>query len=555
MDLVYSYLNPTLVVVSLLAFYALARVLFESERVALFCGCLYSLFLLVHVSQSRLTLGGEFIQRLPEDKLAAKFLFMPLALAFAVVFLRGGGWRYFWCFAFSCWAVMAVHPIGLAIIGISMAGFGILHLAAYPRSREAWTKISAMGLAGLFAVGVPTIFVLAFAGEPLTAVLTDSDINSGDPDVLRNMIFVSPERDRIFELVDGSYMMHPSLLLDPIIALAFLPGLPFLLSRLKGSLAAQLLLGTMYLTTVVVYVPPIATFLGDHVILPGQIWRVAWPIPLAALLTLGCLAWEATDRLAGWLGLDRHRDEGVLPILLVVFLVVATVPFTRNGLEAVLEYKESAREKGFYPVDPIYPWIRDEITSPQVVLASDVRSARIPAYSSEANVVSRRGGLVLKVLPELEERVPGQIEVPQGSLDVKEFFRGPDLRTGTLYAQEFFRGTDLQTGIEILRRHEVGYVLVESDSRLDRAMGELQGFEPVKEPSERYDLYDVDLRSLGRLDAAAEAVTEADHGSFSRTRQLPTTETGGPLMDAFPLLADSSCPTPLVKHEGACHPR
>jgi hypothetical protein len=251
-DLVFSYLNPTLVVVSLLAFYALARVLFESERVALFCGCLYSLFLLVHVSQSRLTLGGEFIQRLPEDKLVTKFLFLPLALAFAVVILRGGGWRYFWCFAFSTWAVMAIHPIGLAIIGISMAGFGILHLASNPRSREAWKRIAAMGLAGLAAIAVPGVFVLVVLGEPLTAVLTDSDINSGDPDVLRNMIFVSPERNRIFELADGSYMMHPSLLLDPIMVVAFLLGVPCLQWRLKDSLAAQMLLGMMYLTTVLV---------------------------------------------------------------------------------------------------------------------------------------------------------------------------------------------------------------------------------------------------------------------------------------------------------------
>jgi hypothetical protein len=240
------------VVVSLLAFYALARVLFESERVALFCGCLYTLFLLVHVSQSRLTLGGEFIQRLPEDKLVAKFLFLPLALAFALVFLRGGGWRYFWCFAFSTWAVMAIHPIGLAIIGISMAGFGILHLASNPRSREAWKRIAAMGLAGLAAIAVPGVFVLVVLGEPLTAVLTDSDINSGDPDVLRNMIFVSPERNRIFELADGSYMMHPSLLLDPIMVVAFLLGVPCLQWRLKDSLAAQMLLGMMYLTTVLV---------------------------------------------------------------------------------------------------------------------------------------------------------------------------------------------------------------------------------------------------------------------------------------------------------------
>ena len=481
-DLVFTYLNPTLVVVALLAFYALARVLFESERTALFCGCLYALFLLVHVEQSRMTLGGEFIQRLPEDKLVAKFLFFPLALAFAVVFLRGGGWRYFWAFAFSCWAVMAVHPIGLAIIGVSMAGFAALHLASNPRSRRAWQRISAMGLAGLVAVGVPAVAVVALAGEPLTAVLTDSDINSNDPDVLRNMVFVSPERNRIFELADGSYTMHPSLLLNPVIALAFLLGIPFLLWRLRESLAAQLLLGALYLTTVLVYVPPIATFLGDNVVLPGQLWRVAWPIPLAALLTLGWLLWEATDRLAGLLGTLRHLARVTLPIVLIGVLAAAAVPLTRDGLETVSEYNEEARAAGFYPVDPIYPWFREEITSPKVVLAQDVQGARIPAYSSEANVVSRRGSLVLRVLPELERRAAGRIEVPQGALDV----------------HEFFHGTDLGTRIEILRRHEVDYVMVKADSRLDRGLKELSGFEPVREPSPRYDLYAVDLESLGR---------------------------------------------------------
>jgi hypothetical protein len=36
-----------------------------------------------------------------------------------------------------------------------------------------------------------------------------------------------PNRIRILELADGSYIMHPSLLLDPVIATAFLIGLPF----------------------------------------------------------------------------------------------------------------------------------------------------------------------------------------------------------------------------------------------------------------------------------------------------------------------------------------
>src|SRR5829696_4918672 len=261
-DLVFSYLNPALVVVAFLVFYALARILFESEKAALLSGCLYALFFLVHLSQSRITWGGELVQRLPEDKLVAKFLFLPLALAFAYAFLQGGTKRYFLGFSFLCCAVMAVHPIGLAIIGISMAGCAILHLAANPRSRAAWARISAMGLTGVAIIAVPAVLVSSFTDESLSNALADSDINSGDPDVLQN---------RIFELADGSYIMHPSLILDPVIATAFLIGLPFLLWRLKRSLAAQLLFGMMYVTTVIVYVPPIATFLGDNVVLPGQI--------------------------------------------------------------------------------------------------------------------------------------------------------------------------------------------------------------------------------------------------------------------------------------------
>jgi hypothetical protein len=120
-----------------------------------------------------------------------------------------------------------------------------------------------------------------------------------------------------------------------------------------------------------------------------------------------------------------------LPLLVVVALTVAAVPRTTDGIELVRIHAEDAASSGLYPSDPIFEWLGEEITSPTVVLAKDVPSARIPAYSSEANVVSRRGSLVLQVLPLLEERVPG--------------------------------------------------------------------FERTEEPSERYDVYGVDLRTLGRL--------------------------------------------------------
>ncbi|MEJ7840881.1 MAG: DUF6077 domain-containing protein [Rubrobacter sp.] len=490
-DVVFSYLNPFLVVVALLGFYSLARVLLKSERAALFCGCLYALFFLVHLGQSRFTLGGEFIQRLPEDKVATKFLFLPMALAFAAAFLEGGKWRYFSLFAFACCAVVAVHPIGFAIIGLSMAGFGILHLASNPRSRAAWGRVSAMGLAGLLVVAVPAALVPLLTGQPLTDVLADSDINSGDPDVLRNMIFVSPERARIFEFADGSYMMHPSLLLDPFLAVPFLASIPFLLWRVQRSVAAQLLLGTMFLTTVAVYVPPVATFLGDNVVLPGQLWRLAWPIPLATLLAFGWLLWEAirlaTAPLEG-VRLLSHLSQ-VLPSLVVVVLAVVAVPLVSDGIKPILDHKETSRAAGFYPVDPLYPWFRDEIRSPTVVLASDLLGARIPAYSPEANVVSRRGGLVLNALPRLEKRVPGKIEVPRGAVDVREFFAG----------------TTIKTGVEILRRNQVDYVMVTAGSPLDASLDRLSGFQPTQEPSDRYNLYKVDLQKIGTTPTATMA--------------------------------------------------
>ena len=298
---VFSYLNPTLVVVAFLVFFALARILFKSERAALLLRLALRALLPGSPQPVAHNLGGRVRPAFARGQAGRQVPVLPPRPRLRVRLPQGGKKRYFWGFAFLCSAVMAVHPIGLAIIGISMAGFAVLHLAAEPRSRDAWARVSAMGLAGVTIIAVPAVIVSLFTDEPLTNVLADSDINSGDPDVLRNMIFVSPERNRILELADGSYMMHPSLILDPVIATAFLIGLPFLLWRLRRSLAARLLLGTLYVTMVVVYVPPITTFLGDNVVLPGQIWRLAWPIQLAAMLTLGWFLWTATGYASGWL--------------------------------------------------------------------------------------------------------------------------------------------------------------------------------------------------------------------------------------------------------------
>jgi len=479
--LVVDYLAPTLVFVALLAFYALARTLFKSETAALLSGSLYALFFLIHLEPSLFTFGGEFISRITEDKFAAKFVFLPISLAFAFAFVEGRRTRYLAAFAFTCWSVMTAHPVGLAIIGLSVAGFGLAHVAINWHRREAWTTMVSLGVALCSVLLAPALYVLG-TGNSLTAVLSDADINSHDPDVLANMVFVKPWWMHIVELEDGSYIMHPSLILDPVILVALLLGVPFLLWRLRRNLAAQLLFGMLLLAIVVCYVPPIAAFVGDKIVLPGQLWRLAWPIPLAALLTLGWGTFSAT-RLAEK-GLMKVRvPHGVarfLPLVLVAGLAAAVWSPAVADAKDVYRTGVEASRAGRSCFDPILPWLGSSVRQPSVVLAPDLENTCIPAYSASANVVSLRGGSILGVLPELEERTGGRVEIPQGVMDVWYFFHKP---------------TDEEI-VSILRRHDVDYVMVHRRGRLDERLATLPFLLATNSPGQTYAFYVVDHANL-----------------------------------------------------------
>jgi Family of unknown function (DUF6077) len=490
--LVLEYLAPTLVFVALLAFYALARTLMKSETAALLSGCLYALFFLLYLEPSVFTFGGEFVSRIAEDKFAARFLFLPVSLAFAFAFVESRRPRYLVAFAFICWSVMTAHPVGLAIIGLCVAGFGVVHVAVNWRRREAWTTMVSLAVALWSAVLAPALYVLG-TGNSLTAVLSDADINSHEPEVLANMVFVKPWWKHILELQDGSYIMHPSLILNPVILTALVLGLPFLLWHLRRSLSAQLLFGVLVLAAIVCYVPPVATFVGDRIVLPGQLWRLAWPIPLAALLTLGWVVWSAT-RLAenGLIRLSAPRGvTRFLPLVLVAGLMAAAWSPAAEGARDVYRTGEKAGPAGRSCLNPIFPWLGDNLSRPGVVLAPDLENTCIPAYSVAANVVSLRGGSILGVLPQLEERTGGRVEVPQGVSDVRTFFHGP---------------TDEEM-VDILRRHDVDYVMIPTRSRLGEhqrsrlyeRLASMSLFTETNAPGQRYALFVVNHRKLEAL--------------------------------------------------------
>ena len=479
-DLVLRYLNPTVVVFALLSAYALMRLLLKNEAAALLAGTVYALFFLLYLGPNIFTFGGEFITRAVEDKFAARFLFLPVSLCLAAAFLEGRRLRYLLFFGFVCWSVVAVHPVGLPMIGLSVTGFGLVHLAVNWRDPAVWRTVVALGATLLSILVLPLLFVVT-TGEPLSTVLKGADINAHDPEVLANAVFVRPGWRRILVLGGGYYIMHPALLLNPVVALAYLAGMPFLFLRVRSSLAARLLLGMLLLVTVVCFFPPLTTFVGDNVVLPGQIWRLAWPIPLAAVLTVGWMAWEGT-LYVGKLLVKRGVRPGLapfLPLALVCALAVAVAPVAGIAMNKVLATR-SVPQAVTYPLDPTFRWMRDNIKEPAVVLAPDLENTIIPAYSAEANVASLRGNLILDILPALEERVPGEIERPSGAVDVNRFFSGPSIPEAA----------------NILRRYEADYLLVHANTPIDEQLFAIPGFTRLDVPGERYGLYRVDRREL-----------------------------------------------------------
>ena len=492
-ELVLRYLTPTLVVVALLMVYALARVLLESERAAVLTATVYALFHVVFIEPSVQNVGVELVARISEDKYAARFLILPATLLFAVLFMENRRWRYLGLFTFFCWAAVAAHPSVLPAIGLCMLGFGAAHVGMNLHLRPAWTGMVALAL-GMWSVVLGPVVLMLAGGSP-AAVLFAADINATPPEVLEYTVFITESWRHIYRLDDGLYIMHPWLLLNPVILVACVFGVPFLLWRIRESVAAQLLLGGLVVATVAVYVPQVATFIGNHLIVPGLLWRLAWPIPLLAIVTTGWMVWEALGyaeaRLRGF-GMGRGAIRAV-PLALVVLLTAAAAPPSVQKAVGLYREYDVAKSTDYNP-DPIYPWMRDNIKNPGVLLARDSANNAVPAYSTKLNVVSQRGEGMIRDRDELEKLAGSRIEIPQRYLDVHSFFFGPTLD---------------EEAHAILRRYDVDYLMVYAGSPLDERLETLPGFSPVEAaPREKYSLYKVDLKKLGKPASGADRPSE-----------------------------------------------
>jgi tetratricopeptide (TPR) repeat protein len=465
-EMTLKYLTPTLVVLSLLAVYALAKTIIRNETGAVITGCLLALLYLVSLTtplaQSPLTPGGEFISRITEDKYVARFVFVPVALALAVLTLKTRRLRYLLLFAFLCPSVAAVHPLGLVFVGLPVAGLGLLHLLFNLRERGAWGYVGALGLSLLVVGGPPTVY-LAATGSSLLQRL-----DSLNTRVASTLVSGFIYYDQIQQVGDR-YIVDPALLLNPAVLAAYVLGAPFLVLRLQKSPAAQLLLGTLLLVPVVCFVPPIAGPIAEAIgpmILP----RLAWPIPLAAVLVLGWMLWEGLAYLGTRLSAAESRMErlaGLLLAPLVVFCGMLTAaPLSWAQLESADESGETNQEEVSCS-DPVFAWMQDGLPSPSTVLAPEDENSCIMARTSSVDILNYR------------KQKPGKKEF---RAILERFYDSPVLDSDMIWALPYY---------------EVDYVMLSEEDQLSEQMKHRpDSFTEVEIPGDRYVLYAVDLSNL-----------------------------------------------------------
>ena len=461
--LVLRYLAPTLVVVALLALYALAHTLLQNEKAALVVSSLSALFLLASFGSpsfhSVLAPTGEFVDRITEDKYLVRYVFLPMALSLAILFLKDRSRRNLGLFCFVCLSSAVMHPLGLVFIGASIAGFGLVHLVINRGIREARSGVGGLWMVLLVLIGPPALYLLA-TGNPLL-----SKLEAQDPGVATTLIGTEQYNQRVLEIGEGSFMMHPAFFLDPVMLVAYVLGVPFLIWKAKNNLAAQLLLGTLVFVPILIFVPYIATLISS-VVSPWMLHRLAWPLLLAALLTLGWMCWEALRLVGARVGRFAliHRVAPFLPLATVVYLMIIAIPLALTGIQAADASGKTPQTESTCE-DPVFRWMQSAIPDPGRVMAPRLESSCIKAYSASAKILGARG----------------RSQQSEDRQDQEIFYGAPTF------------GPD---ALQILQSHKVNYVMLPINSPLNVQLEHLPRFSDTDNPSQRYRLYEVKKTAL-----------------------------------------------------------
>ena len=382
-DMLVLYLPPLLMVISLFAFYSLARELFKSANAALFLTVVQIIYL-----TASMTTGGayepghRFFVRIAEDKIAVSLILLPIALMFALRYLRRGRLIELLAYALSIATLAFTHPMGLPFFAISFGSYAPLHLW-FNRSRQAVIRLLVVFFLVCIFAAVPFAGKLAAARAGITA--------SAYTEALEE----DPSRGEARELLMFSsrwYMVDPKRLLNSDegrLLIVVLLLTPFLFWHLRRSEAARFLFTTGTIPLLIIYNPITASLLGQ-LITPWQIRRIEWLVPVS--LIIGFFLYKIVETTGGWLkqGLRLSRDALLfrsIPIAILVLFGLVMRSDIEIGLGKALLRKQGDQIQS--DTLDIARYICNYLTVDSTVMVDRPLALHLPACSTMANVLPR----------------------------------------------------------------------------------------------------------------------------------------------------------------------
>jgi tetratricopeptide (TPR) repeat protein len=263
------------------------------------------------------------------------------------------------------------------------------------------------------------------------------------------------------------------MVLQPFHLVAIL-ALLFLLPRLRREPGVRLLLGIAVVIPAACLVPLLAMKLGG-LITPWMVYRLAWPLTLAAALALG---WSIS------ILLDWRRWPRLSAVALAALLVVLAargIPTYWGAITLLREGRDTLASNSCFQLGPILRPFADLVSSSEVpaelpkpdpnllagdapsgvtVLANSVIDQCLAGYAPYANVMEFRKNNVARFYP-LE-----QVESAWQRLSDALYFENAEFVDDRL--------------IQTIERWGIGYLIVSQDETLDTQLRHLAGlFQPV----------------------------------------------------------------------------
>ncbi len=474
-----------LILMTLAAMYYLARRVAGRKDTAAWIVAIWAFYLLLW-NQGTVS-GYEVIVRSSLDKVVGGFIVLPVGVGIVLDYFNRPERKTLLWMVFAAIAGALTHPITGALFGLALAGFALIELAMN-RDRRTFAQL-VLVTAILLVSLTSSFYLLAYElVHPSQGLIATSLTDTRDPS-LSLEIGGAFDKERIF-IVGNGYILHPRLILQLIQIPAFL-ALPILFRRMKRSRSARLLFGMIVFVTLVLVIPPTAEILGT-LVTPSLLYRLAWPLSIAAVLTVGWLSWDLLTRFA-----PRHVHALGLASLVVVGIVGA--PQIKWNLTWLSEFKANLNRNYCVQSSPLLRPFQTMLTNKTVVLGdSDATDFCLVAYAHNANVVEFHG-----------------------TNGVRTFIYTDRVDEGwqRLFDAEYYHNAEFVDNrlLSIFKRWNVGYVIVALDSPLEPQLAHLPAnFRPVLTAIHRR-VYQVVSTDSGNPVIAANSILTAGKWADAQT--------------------------------------